>query len=123
MSTAVGGIVGGAFNGITSAVGGLGQTVAQTAAPIIAETNPLDAIENQVDIAFRVTSAGIYIDRAEMERNAVEDGDIAQWLIHYTVTDNASTLPNAWQDRAEETLFDAALVGTRVAATRCTPSL
>ena len=48
LSTAVGGIVGGAFNGITSAVGGLGQTVAQTAAPIIAETNPLDAIENQV---------------------------------------------------------------------------
>ena len=48
LSTAVGGIVGGAFNGITSAVGGLGQTVAQTAAPIIAEANPLDAIENQV---------------------------------------------------------------------------
>ena len=44
LSTAVGGIVGGAFNGITSAVGGLGQTVAQTAAPIIAEANPLDAI-------------------------------------------------------------------------------
>jgi hypothetical protein len=48
LSTAVGGIVGGAFNGITSAVGGLGQTVAETAAPIIAESNPLDAIENQV---------------------------------------------------------------------------
>jgi hypothetical protein len=48
LSTAVGGIIGGAFNGITSAVGGLGQTVAQSAAPIIAETNPLDAIENQV---------------------------------------------------------------------------
>ena len=48
LSTAVGGIVGGAFSGVASAVGGLGQTVAQTAAPIIAETNPLDAIENQV---------------------------------------------------------------------------
>ena len=48
LSTAVGGIVGGAFNGISSAIGGLGQTVAQTAAPMIAEANLLDAIENQV---------------------------------------------------------------------------
>jgi hypothetical protein len=48
LSTAVGGIVGGAFSGITSALGGLGRTAAQTAAPLIAESNPLDAIENQV---------------------------------------------------------------------------
>lgn len=48
LSTAVGAVVGGAFTGITSAVGGLGQTVAQTAAPMLAEANPLDAIENQV---------------------------------------------------------------------------
>jgi hypothetical protein len=48
VSTAVGGIVGGAFNGVTSAGGGLGRTVARTAGPIIAKTNPLDAIENQV---------------------------------------------------------------------------
>ncbi|RVE82194.1 PhnA-like protein [Sinorhizobium meliloti] len=48
LTTAVGSIVGGAFSGVASAVGGLGQTVAQTAAPIIAEANPLDAIERQV---------------------------------------------------------------------------
>jgi hypothetical protein len=48
LSTAVGGIVGGAFSGITNALGGLGRTAAQTAAPLIAESNPLDAIENQV---------------------------------------------------------------------------
>jgi len=48
LSTAVGGIVGGVFSGVAGALGGLGQTVAQTAAPIIAETNPPDAIENQV---------------------------------------------------------------------------
>lgn len=48
LSTAVGSIVGGAFSGITSAVGGIGQTIAQSAAPVIANSNPLDAIENQV---------------------------------------------------------------------------
>lgn len=48
LSTAVGGIVGGTFSGITSAIGGLGQTAVQTAAPIVAQTNPLEAIENQV---------------------------------------------------------------------------
>ena len=48
LSTAVGSIVGGAFSGVASAVGGLGQIVAQTAAPSIAMSNPLDAIERQV---------------------------------------------------------------------------
>ena len=48
LTTAVGSIVGGAFSGVASAVGGLGQTVAQTAAPMIANVNPLDAIEQQV---------------------------------------------------------------------------
>jgi hypothetical protein len=48
LSTTVGSIVGGAFSGVANAVGGLGQTVAQTAAPIVAQSNPLEAIENQV---------------------------------------------------------------------------
>ncbi|MER8435683.1 PhnA-like protein [Mesorhizobium sp. M1312] len=48
LTSTVGMIVGGAFSGIASAVGGLGETVAQTAAPIVAEANPLEAIEAQV---------------------------------------------------------------------------
>jgi hypothetical protein len=48
MSTAVGSIVGGAFSGLASALGGLGQTIAQTAGPAIATSDPLEAIENQV---------------------------------------------------------------------------
>lgn len=48
LSTAVGSIVGGVFSGVASAVGGLGQIAAQTAAPSIAMSNPLDAIERQV---------------------------------------------------------------------------
>ncbi|WP_292664654.1 PhnA-like protein [Mesorhizobium sp.] len=48
LTSTVGMIVGGAFSGITSAVGGLSDTVAQTAAPIVAEANPLEAIEAKV---------------------------------------------------------------------------
>ena len=48
LTSTVGALVGGAFSGVASAVGGLGKTVAQTAAPIIAESNPLDAIEAQI---------------------------------------------------------------------------
>ena len=48
LSTAVGSIVGGAFSGVANAVGGMGQTVAQAADRIVSQSNPLEAIENQV---------------------------------------------------------------------------
>jgi len=49
LSTAVGSIVGGAFSGISSLVGGVGQTVAKTAAPMLEDANPLDALQNQIE--------------------------------------------------------------------------
>ena len=48
LTTTAGSLVGGVFSGVASAIGGVGQTVAQTAAPVLAEANPLDAIERQV---------------------------------------------------------------------------
>ena len=48
LSTAVGSIVGGTFSGITGAIGGMGRTVAEAAGPMLADANPLDAIENQI---------------------------------------------------------------------------
>lgn len=48
LTTSIGSILGGAFSGVASAIGGIGSTVAQTAAPALADANPLDAIENQV---------------------------------------------------------------------------
>ena len=39
---------GGDFSGVASALGGLGETVAQTAAPAVATSDPLEAIERQV---------------------------------------------------------------------------
>jgi hypothetical protein len=81
-----------------------------------------DAIENGADIVFRVTSAGIYVHPEEMELNLVTSDDIGKWLLRYKVTDNATALPSAWADRGNDALFDAVLVGKRVAANRCTPS-
>jgi hypothetical protein len=48
LTTTAGNLVGGVFSGVASAIGGVGQTVAQSAAPLLAEANPLDAIERQV---------------------------------------------------------------------------
>ncbi|TXM99240.1 MULTISPECIES: PhnA-like protein, partial [unclassified Methylobacterium] len=56
LTSAVGGIVGGAFSGVTSTLGGAGslvggtvQTAAQAAAPSLSKiTNPLDGIESTV---------------------------------------------------------------------------
>ena len=47
LTSTVGTLVGGAFAGLASAIGGAGQTVAQSAAPILANSNPLDALESQ----------------------------------------------------------------------------
>ena len=51
LTTSVGMLIGGAFSGITSVVGGLGQTAATaaaTAAPAMSNANPLASIEQQI---------------------------------------------------------------------------
>ena len=48
LTTTAGSLVGGVFGGVASAVGGVGQAVAQSAAPMLENANPLDAIERQV---------------------------------------------------------------------------
>lgn len=48
LTSAIGGIVGGAFSGVSSAIGGVSQTVAQAAGPSLADANPLDAIKSQI---------------------------------------------------------------------------
>jgi hypothetical protein len=48
ITTTAGSLVGGVFSGVASAIGGVGQAVAQSAAPMLENANPLDAIERQV---------------------------------------------------------------------------
>nr|WP_245195749.1 PhnA-like protein [Aureimonas populi] len=48
LTSSVGALIGGVFSGVASAVGGLGSTIAETAAPALANADPLQALENQV---------------------------------------------------------------------------
>ena len=79
----------------------------------------LDDADDRVDLAYRVTSAGIYVDRDQLDANGIVMDDVADWLVGYAVGENATTLPSRWEGRGDEVLFDAALVGRRVAATSC----
>ena len=48
LTTTAGSLLGGVFSGVASAIGGVGQTVAQSVAPMLTKANPLDAMERQV---------------------------------------------------------------------------
>lgn len=48
LTSSIGSVIGGTFSGVATAVGGVSQTVAETAAPALADANPLDALERQV---------------------------------------------------------------------------
>jgi hypothetical protein len=48
VTTTVGSLVGGVFSGISNAIGGLEQTLAHTTAPVVAGSNPLEALDAQI---------------------------------------------------------------------------
>ncbi|SFL48580.1 PhnA-like protein [Methylobacterium pseudosasicola] len=86
LTSAVGGIVGGAFNGVTATLGGAGnlvggtvQTAAQAAAPSLSKiTNPLDGIESTVRQQAAGQDPQAARDAAVAAVRAVLTGDPAQ---------------------------------------------
>ncbi|MDP4002738.1 PhnA-like protein [Methylobacterium sp. NEAU K] len=86
LTSAVGGIVGGAFNGVTATLGGAGnlvgdtvQTAAQAAAPSLSKiSNPLDGIENTVRQQAQGQDPQAARDAAVAAVRAVLTGDAAQ---------------------------------------------
>ena len=82
LTTSVGAIVGGAFSGIGSLVGGLGKTVvtvATTAAPFVANSgNPMSGIEQQIRSASGGNDPQALRDAAVAAMQAVVSGDPAQ---------------------------------------------
>ena len=48
LTSSVGSLVGGVFSGVASALGGASQTIAQAAGPMLANSNPLEALKSQV---------------------------------------------------------------------------
>lgn len=65
--------VGGAFSGISNAIGGVGQTVAQTAAPALENINPLDESEAQVRATGNDPEA---LNNAAVTLLAIRRGDV-----------------------------------------------
>lgn len=82
LTSAVGGLLGGAFNAVTSVAGGLGRTAAtaaQTAAPALAKaTDPFGGIERQIRDATGGNDPAALRDAAVSATRALITGDQAK---------------------------------------------
>ena len=93
LTTTIGTIVGGTFATISSAVGGLGQTAATAAAPMLANSDPFGAIEDQL----RSTTVG-------EDPTALRDAAVA--AVRSAVTGDPAQAQDA-QERAAQALARA----------------
>jgi Type I phosphodiesterase / nucleotide pyrophosphatase len=79
-----------------------------------------DDNDNGVELVDEVVSAGAYVNREELGANDVTLDAVAEWLARYTVEENATDgVPDWYQGGAGDPVFEALLVGRRVAATSC----
>lgn len=79
-----------------------------------------DRRDDGVELVDRVPSPGAFVRRDELGANGVTLRDIARWLAHYTVAENARTGVPAWYaGRPDDPVFDALMIGGRVVAGRC----
>lgn len=72
-----------------------------------------DRIDNGVPVADEVVAAGLYVHRQEAARNGVSTRQLARWIIDYSVRQNlgGSEVPSGWEQRLDEALFNATIVG------------
>lgn len=78
LTSTAGAILGGAFNTISNAVGGLTQTAATAAAPALAQADPFSAIEQQVSAAAGGQDPAALRDAAVAAVRAAVTSDPAQ---------------------------------------------
>lgn len=81
-----------------------------------------DDNDNGVDLVWRTTAGGVFIDPAEARALGVSLDEIAEWLIDYRARDNAPSgepLPAPWRDDPDQPLFNAVVARGRVTASRC----
>ena len=79
-----------------------------------------DHNDNGIALVDEVVSAGAFVIPAELDANDVTLDDIARWMSRYTVADNAPGVVPGWYRGAPgDPVFDALLVGRRVAAKSC----
>ena len=68
----------------------------------------------------RITSAGIFVDEAELAELALSE--VARWLLDYAAEDNLSegdALPRTWEGRRSEPLFEVVMAGRKVVDRTC----
>jgi hypothetical protein len=81
-----------------------------------------DRNENGVDLVQRVTSAGAYLNRPELEKNGLSLPEVARWIGGYTIGENLEAgeqLPRRFEGREGERLLDAVMTGPRLAVVSC----
>jgi hypothetical protein len=79
-----------------------------------------DHNDNGIALVDEVVSAGAFVIPAELDANDVTLDAIARWMSGYTVADNAAgSLPGWYRGAPGDPVFDALLVGRRVAAKSC----
>jgi hypothetical protein len=74
------------------------------------------------DLVTQVTSAGAFVDPAQMKATGVTLVEIARWVADYRVGENlkeGDTLPDRFVGRSDEPLFDAAVVRDGKAVISC----
>jgi predicted AlkP superfamily pyrophosphatase or phosphodiesterase len=81
-----------------------------------------DRTDNGVDLVDRVVSAGLYVRPDELEDAGGSLAEIAEWVSGYPAQENllqGQSLPEGWEGRGFEPLFDAVLVGRKLAGRSC----
>ena len=81
-----------------------------------------DRTDNGVDLVDRVVSAGLYVRPDELEDGGWSIAEIADWVAGYSARENllpGQSLPEGWEGRGSEPLFDAVLVGRNLAGRSC----
>ncbi|HJR45957.1 MAG TPA: alkaline phosphatase family protein [Actinomycetota bacterium] len=82
----------------------------------------LDDNDNGIDLVWRTTAGGIFIQRDEAKRLGLTMEEIAEWLIDYRAEDNAppgEPLPRPWRDDPQQRVFSGVVAGDRLAAAFC----
>jgi len=61
-------------------------------------------------VVLHLKQNGLWLDERQLERHDVTRGELSNWLLNYTINDNANgmEIPEAYRQRLEEPIFDAA---------------
>jgi Type I phosphodiesterase / nucleotide pyrophosphatase len=81
--------------------------------------NLRQAIDDAVGarVVLHLKQNGLWLDERQLERQDVTRGELSNWLLNYTINDNANgmEIPEAYRQRLAEPIFDAAFPSRDIA--------